>query len=83
MFIPSDSGAEASTPSATPAVNPASAPVPREQVRHMLFGSPAAVQYTIHRLHQRGYAEVNDWSRLLSTGRAGEVMAILTQRVEM
>ena len=83
MFIPSDSGAEASTPSATRAVNPASAPpVPREQVRHMLFGSPAVVQYTIHRLHQRGYAEVNDWSRLLSTGRAGEVMAILTQRVE-
>lgn len=50
----------------------------REQVRHMLFGSPKAVRATILRLHQSGYAEPNDWSRLLDTGRPGEVMVILT-----
>ena len=55
----------------------------REQVRHLLFGPPSAVQATILQLHQLGYAEPNDWSRLLSTGRAGEVMAILTKRISL
>ena len=53
----------------------------REQVRHLLFGPPGAVQATILQLHQLGYAEPNDWSRPLSTGRPNEVMAILTKRV--
>ncbi len=85
MFIPSTEGAAASTDSATSSVALPSAtlPVPREQVRHLLLGSPAAVQSTIRLLHKLGYAEVNDWSRLMSTGRAGEVMAILTKRVEV
>ena len=77
----------------TPTVSAAasSAPLPpsdnspsdnsREQVRHMLFGSPHAVQSTILILHQLGYAEPNDWSRPMSSGRANEVMAVLTKRV--
>ena len=85
MFIPSDQGASASTASATsPLTLSASAPpIPREQVRHLVFGSPAAVQSDIRHMHKLGYAEVNDWSRLISTGRANEVMAILTKRVEV
>ena len=85
MFIPSIEGAVASTVSATSSLaSPSIAlPVPREQVRHLLFGSPAAVQSTIRLLYKLGYAEVNDWSRPISTGRAGEVMAILTKRVEV
>ena len=51
----------------------------REPVRHMVFGSPHAVRSTILRLHQLGYAEPNDWSRPIATGRTGEVMAILTK----
>ena len=51
------------------------------RIRHMLFGTPNTVQSTILQLHQLGYAEPNDWSRLISTGRPGEVMAILTKRV--
>ena len=90
MFIPSDpsgSGATASTVTSTassahsaPLPN---APIPREQVRHILFGTPVALKRTIQHLHKLGYAEPNDWSRLLSTGRANEVMAILTKRVEV
>ena len=74
MFIPSTAGAFASTA-------PAAGNSPTEPVRHMLFGSPGAVQVTIQQLHKLGYAEPNDWSQLLSTGRPNEVMAILTKRV--
>ena len=85
MFIPSVQDAGASTASAafSSAASPTPRPpVPREQLRHMLFGSPAAVKSGISHLHKLGYADPNDWSRLLSTGRANEVMAILTKRVE-
>ncbi|MGB7085299.1 MAG: hypothetical protein WBD47_07075 [Phormidesmis sp.] len=54
-----------------------------EPVRHMLFGSVQSVRTTIHQLHQLGYAEVNDWSQPTPTGRANEVMAILTRRVRV
>lgn len=47
----------------------------------MVFGSLTAVRLTIQDLHQRRYAEPNDWSKPISTGRANEVMAILTKRV--
>ncbi len=83
IFIPSDQGAAASTVSATASAASPSAPIPREQVRHLLLGSPAALQGTIRLLHKLGYAEVNDWSRSMSTGRVGEVTAILTKQVEV
>ena len=54
-----------------------------ETVRHMLFGRPKAVQMTIKLLHRLNYAEPNDWSRLLPTGQANEVMAILTKKVRV
>ena len=90
MFIPSNQDAAASTvPAATsstdsPAANPDHLPLeppPREQVRHLLLGTPAALQGTIRLLHKLGYAEPNDWSRPIPTGRANEMMAILTKRV--
>ena len=52
-----------------------------ETVRHMVFGSLSAVRLTIQDLHQRRYAEPNDWSKPISTGRPNEVMVILTRRV--
>ena len=55
--------------------------LPREHVRHLLFGTPGSIQTTIQLLHKLGYAEPNDWSRPISTGRPNEVMAILTKRV--
>ena len=54
---------------------------PREQVRHLLFGTLSGVNSTIAHLHALGYAEPNDWSRPMSTGRPNEVMAILTKRM--
>ena len=76
MFQDSSQGAVASTDLPTT--------VPQfEVVRHMVFGSLDGVQHTIRLLHRLNYAEPNDWSRLLSTGRPNEVMAILTRRVRV
>ena len=84
---PADSPARSSRQPSTQAAgatprNPAPAqPHSRDQVRHLLFGTVANVQTTIRQLHKHGYADPNDWSRPISTGRADEVMAILTKRV--
>ncbi|MEL6492740.1 MAG: hypothetical protein AAFQ95_22550 [Cyanobacteria bacterium J06621_3] len=91
MFIPSVTDAPAST--ASPTVSSATttqteAPPPpagpyQEPIRHMLFGTLSAVQATIRLLHAKTYAEPNDWSQPIPTGRPGEVMAILTKRIKL
>ena len=84
MLTEPTQGATAST--VTPAVDPALEPLPDhhfEVVRHMLFGSLLGVQLTIKELHNKKYAEPNDWSKPISTGRPNEVMAILTKKVRV
>ncbi|MBE9059811.1 hypothetical protein [cf. Phormidesmis sp. LEGE 11477] len=54
-----------------------------ETVRHMLFGPLSSIRYTIRLLHQLGYAEPNDWSKPISTGKPNEMMAILTKRIRL
>mgnify|MGYP001800844399 CR=1 FL=1 len=54
-----------------------------ENVNHTLFGSLTAILNTIKLLHKLNYAEPNDWSRPLPTGRSNEMMAILTRRVRV
>ena len=91
MFIPSitdasastDSHTSASTPTTLTATLPPAAGYYLESVRHMLFGTLPAVQSTIRLLHIRGYAEPNDWSDPIPTGRPNEVMVILTKRVRL
>ncbi|ALF53897.1 hypothetical protein ACX27_15215 [Nostoc piscinale CENA21] len=61
---------------------PTQPPVPhREPIKHLLMGSPKAVTNTIYRLQVVGYASVGDWSPLLPTGNADEVMSILIWQV--
>jgi hypothetical protein len=63
---------------------PASEPSPgREPIRHLLFGSPAAVRRSILILHRLGYAEPSAWSRLQQTNTPGQVMSVLTQHLRM
>ena len=78
MFQNSTQGATALTVQPAPAPNP-----DYEMVRHLLFGSLSAVRATIHLLYRLNYAEPNDWSQPISTGRPNEVMAILTKRVKV
>ncbi|WP_031293597.1 hypothetical protein [Leptolyngbya sp. Heron Island J] len=54
-----------------------------EPVRHIVLGSLTAVRDTIKLLHKLNYAEPNDWSKPLPTGRPNEVMAILTKKVRV
>ncbi|MEM7065001.1 MAG: hypothetical protein AAF572_17810 [Cyanobacteria bacterium P01_B01_bin.77] len=54
-----------------------------ESGRHMLFGSLSYIQTSIKQLHKLNYAEANDCSRPLPTGRPNEAMAILIKRVRM
>lgn len=75
--------AAASTVSPAPGYSPPMPPPSPDpnRVRHLLFGTPSAVQATIQLLHSLGYAEPNDWSQPITTGRPNEVMAILTRKV--
>lgn len=69
---------------AAPTVPPVNKPVTHtEPVRLLMFGSLSAVQAAIKDIHRHGYAEPNDWSQPISTGRTNEVMAILTKRVSV
>ncbi|MEM1242583.1 MAG: hypothetical protein AAGI45_22360 [Cyanobacteria bacterium P01_H01_bin.26] len=54
-----------------------------DSVNHTLLGSLTAVRNTIALLHKLNYAEPNDWSKPLPTGRPNEMMAILTRRVRV
>ena len=69
-------------PVVLPATPVTTSPFQPDKVRHLVFGTVPAIRFTIKDLHHRGYAEPNEWSQLLPTGRDGEVMAILTKRVE-
>ncbi|PHJ63069.1 hypothetical protein VF14_06450 [Nostoc linckia z18] len=63
---------------------PAQNPLPkREPVKHLLMGSSKAVIGTIHHLQIIGYASVGDWSPLVPTGNADEVMSILIRQILM
>ena len=61
---------------------------PREVVRHILLGSPDAVQQTIHLLHRLHYTETGLWSPVMTvseplmiTPAQGEAMSLLRKQV--
>lgn len=54
-----------------------------ENSRHIVFGSLTVIRNTISLLHKLNYAEPNDWSKPLPTGRPNELMAILTKRIRV
>ena len=56
----------------------------REELRHILLGSPSAIQQTIHQLHVLNYAESVLWSpivsvreRIVITSDQGKAMSLL------
>jgi hypothetical protein len=53
---------DASGASNLPPAQPSQSPTRPERVRHLLYGSLAAIDRTIKILHVLGYAEPNDWS---------------------
>ncbi len=77
------SGVRPSTTCSRKAITQGTPTAQPEPLRHMLFGTAPAVQATIVQLHKLGYAEPNDWSQPMPTGRPNEVMAILTKRISV
>ena len=73
----------------TDATSPAPSRPEPTPIRHLLIGTPDAVQHTIHRLHNLHYAEVNFWSptivlpnqELILTVNPREVMRILVRSI--
>jgi hypothetical protein len=78
----SQTGAASTPGSGQPAAIPLSESDP---LKHLLIGSPRAIQQTIHRLHNLGYADAGLWSPLMAlpqsqlviTASAGEMMSLL------
>jgi hypothetical protein len=54
-----------------PPAQPSQAHPRPERVRHLLYGSLAAIDRTIKILHVLGYAEPNDWSEPLPVPLSG------------
>ncbi|MEM9216118.1 MAG: hypothetical protein AAGD25_17455 [Cyanobacteria bacterium P01_F01_bin.150] len=88
MFRTYDQGADVSTssltysPSGERKSNPTPCPEPiYEPLRLMAFGSVSAIQTTIKQLHRLNYAEPNEWSKIMPTGKGGEMMSVLTRKI--
>jgi hypothetical protein len=52
-------------------------------VRHLLYGSLAGLDRTIKILHTLGYADPNDWSEPMPTGKPNQWMVIMTKILVM
>ncbi len=57
---------------------------PREELRHILLGSPGAIRQVIHHLHLLNYVEPMLWSPIMTVGEQliitpeqGEAMSLL------
>jgi DNA topoisomerase IA len=61
--------------------NSAEMPPNREQLKHLLIGSPKGIRSTIQNLQVRGYAETTQWSPLMPTEKPGEVMSMLIRYI--
>ncbi len=51
----------------------------QERVRHLLYGCLAGIDRTIKILHTLGYADPNDWSEPIPTGKPNQWMVIMTK----
>lgn len=52
-----------------------------EQVRILVIGSANGVTRVIRTLYVLGFAQIHEWSPLVSAPNSGDVMSILTRRM--
>lgn len=78
MFQSSESGANASN--LPPAQSAKQGPQPGK-IRHALYGSLATIDRTIKILHALGYADPNDWTEPVPTGRGSEWVSVMTKHL--
>lgn len=53
----------------------------REAVQVCVIGSLNGIEGIVYDLHQRNFAEVNDWSKPQPTGKSGEYIRLLRRHV--
>jgi hypothetical protein len=53
-----------------------------EIVRILVIGSPWGVNSTIRTLYSLGFAQIREWSPLLPAPNSGDVISILTRRLQ-
>jgi len=56
-------------------------PGEREAVQVCVIGSLNGIEGIVYDLHQRNFAEVNDWSKPQPTGKSGEYIRLLRRHV--
>ncbi|MBD2260043.1 hypothetical protein [Pseudanabaena sp. FACHB-2040] len=76
MFQSSDAGAPVPPVSLTQ-----SSDRPREKVDIVIYGSLEGCDRSIKHLHLLGYAEPNDWSDPIPTGRVNRWMVLTTKHL--
>jgi hypothetical protein len=55
-----------------------------EQVRVVIYGSPYGVSYTIRWLYTLNFAQISEWSFIMSVPNGdGEYMSIVTKRIPL
>lgn len=54
-------------------------PTGKQPIRILVCGVPMGVNRIVHRLHVLGFAEAGEWSPLLPSPIAGEVIRILVR----
>ncbi|MFP5270110.1 hypothetical protein [Coleofasciculus sp.] len=62
--------------------NPASEPN-RVPLKVLVISTPQGVSNTIHTFYRLGYAQVSEWSKPQPTQNPGEVMSILSRRIQV
>lgn len=72
------------TPNLPASSNASTEPSPnRERIKVMVIGSHKGVANTIQSLYSRGFAQISEWSPLLPGPNPGEVMRILTRKLNL
>jgi hypothetical protein len=62
--------------------NPPSEPN-RVPLKVLVISTPQGVSSTIHTFYRLGYAQVSEWSKPQPTQNPGEVMSILSRRIQV
>jgi len=62
--------------------NPPSEPN-RVPLKVLIISTPQGVSSTIHTFYRLGYAQVSEWSKPQPTQNPGEVMSILSRRIQV
>ncbi|MFP4101001.1 hypothetical protein [Coleofasciculus sp.] len=62
--------------------NPPSEPN-RVPLKVLVISTPQGVSNTIHTFYRLGYAQVSEWSKPQPTQNPGEVMSILSRRIQV